>query len=395
MTNMAVYIIAFPNDNSNMILNENVSRKIIPIAGGKGGVGKSIIAVNMALSLAKNGKKTVLVDLDLSGSNIHTLLGVKNTKPGIGNIISGLKASVSELVCPTKWENLYYIPGDVHVYGVGEITQPEKILIINGLLETEADYIILDLGGGTSFTVLDFFLVSNSGLIITTPQTTSVMNAYAFLKNYVLRFLQRAFASNKGISKYLNSVVKEQNQEDRKTMSEIMESITKISIEDGEKASAFLDVLQPKLILNKINSASDIVIAIGLRDLCKKNLSINIECLGTVLETEIVNRSSENLTPFVHDFPEHIVTNEVHRISQKILQSGNFPQMPLELDYYSDSYELAHIETENDIAIQQSEKKSGENTSEFEVDQLLELIRLQQGKIQELQGTLRMLSIGQ
>ncbi|MCK5736715.1 MAG: P-loop NTPase, partial [Spirochaetaceae bacterium] len=77
-----------------MILNENVERKIIPIAGGKGGVGKSVIAVNLALSMSMFGKKTVLVDLDLGGSNLHTMLGLRNSNPGMGNFVSGRKFSV-------------------------------------------------------------------------------------------------------------------------------------------------------------------------------------------------------------------------------------------------------------------------------------------------------------
>jgi flagellar biosynthesis protein FlhG len=56
-----------------MILNENTQKKVIPIAGGKGGVGKSVISSNLALLSAVNGKKTILVDLDLGGSNQHTM----------------------------------------------------------------------------------------------------------------------------------------------------------------------------------------------------------------------------------------------------------------------------------------------------------------------------------
>jgi flagellar biosynthesis protein FlhG len=71
-----------------MVINENVSKKIIPIAGGKGGVGKTIITANLAIELAKNGKNVVVIDLDLGGSNLHTYLGMKNTKLGIGNFLT-------------------------------------------------------------------------------------------------------------------------------------------------------------------------------------------------------------------------------------------------------------------------------------------------------------------
>lgn len=381
-----------------MILNENVDRKIIPIAGGKGGVGKSVIAVNMALSMALFGKKTVLVDLDLGGSNIHTILGVKNVNAGIGNFISGRTFSMNDLVCPTTWENLYYVPGDVLVYGIGELTKATKNRIIKGLMEIDADYVVIDLGGGTNFTVVDFFLISNSGLIVTTPQNTSIMNAYSFLKNYVFRFLQRAFASDKKVSSYLKKILKEPRPGVQHTVKDIIDEISERNPEAGEKAEAFLEVLQPKLILNKITSPEDITMAEGLRDLCSRNLSINLECLGNVIKDDIVDDSVTIRRPFILDHPDDIITEEILRICQKVIQSVHFPEMPLELDYYSDSFELAQIEAENDLTIlaeYETPQEESTDSGQYDIDKLLELIRIQQEKINELQGTLRMLSFGQ
>ena len=378
-----------------MILNENVDRKIIPVAGGKGGVGKSVIAANLALSMCLYGKKTILVDLDLGGSNIHTLLGLRNTNPGIGNFVSGRKYSINELLSPTEWENLYFIPGDVLVYGIGELTKSVKARIVEGLLDIEADYIIVDLGGGANFTVIDFFLISNSGLIVTTPQAISIMNAYSFLKNYVFRFLQRVFAVDKPIASYFRKVLKERQPSSGKTVADMISDIRAISPAHGNKAETFLEVLQPKLILNKIMGIEDASLAEGLRDLCAQNLSINLEGLGTVMDEEIVNRSVNLQRPFILDSEENIATTEIHRIAQKIIQSGNFPKMPLELDYYADSFELIHIEMENDLAAVQGRGKNTGSSGDYDVDKLLELIRIQQGKIQELQGTVRMLSINE
>jgi len=378
-----------------MILNENVDRKIIPIAGGKGGAGKSVIAVNLALSMCLYGEKTVLVDLDLGGSNIHTLLGLKNTSPGVGNFLSGKKYLMNELLLPTEWENLFFIPGDVLVYGVGELTQSIRTRIVKGLLDIEADYIIIDLGGGANFTVVDFFLISNSGLIVTTPQVISVMNAYSFLKNYVFRFLQRVFAADKAITSYLRKVLKERRPGDKKTVTDMISDIGEINPALGKKAELFLKVLQPKLILNKIEGIEDASLAEGLRDLCAQNLSINLEGLGTVMNEEVVNHSVNLQRPFILDNEDSIVTTEIHRIAQKIIQSENFPKMPLELDYYSDSFELIHIEMENDLAAVQNDSKDTDSPSNYDVDKLLELVRIQQSKIQELQGTVRMLSVNE
>ena len=376
-----------------MILNENVDRKIIPIAGGKGGVGKSVLAANLALSMALYGKRTVLVDLDLGGSNLHTLLGMKNVNPGVGNFLSGRELSVSDLAVPTEWENLLFVPGDVLVCGIGELTKATKTRVVKGILEIDADYIVIDLGGGTNFTVVDFFLVSNSGLIVTTPQNTSIMNAYSFLKNYVFRFLQRAFAQDKAVSSYLKKVLRERRPGSGSSVPDIIAGIAGIDADAGEKAEAFLEVLQPKLLLNKINGLDDVRIAQGLRDLAAKNLSIDLECLGTVMNDATVDLSIDEGRPFILDYPDEVVSGEMHRIAQKIIQSGQFPRMPLELDYYADTFELAQIETENDLASLRRQPREEEEEGRYDIDKLLELVRIQQTRIQELQSTLKMLSI--
>ena len=60
---------------------------IIPVAGGKGGVGKSILAANLAMALAQAGHETIAVDLDLGGSNLHSYLGISNTFAGVGDFL--------------------------------------------------------------------------------------------------------------------------------------------------------------------------------------------------------------------------------------------------------------------------------------------------------------------
>jgi len=186
-----------------MVINENSKRKVIPIASGKGGVGKTVIAANLAVDLAAAGKKTVAVDLDLGGSNLHTVLGIKNLNPGIGNFLSDSNIYFEDIVCATPYENLSFISGDVLVPGLADIPFSQKKRLLSSILSLEADYVILDLGSGSNFHVLDYFLISNSGMLVIRNQKTSIVNTYAFLKNLVFRFLQRAFVSHREIVEYL------------------------------------------------------------------------------------------------------------------------------------------------------------------------------------------------
>jgi flagellar biosynthesis protein FlhG len=369
-----------------MILNENSEKKIIPIAGGKGGVGKSVLSTNLSLLMAVNGKKTIVVDLDLGGSNLHTMLGMKNNNIGIGNFISDKSISMEDLIVPTQYENLFLIPGDVLVYGLGEVSFEEKKRITKGLVELDADYVILDLGAGSSLNVIDFFLISNSGIVVTTPHMTSIMNSFGFLKNVAFRFLQRAFADNEVFTAYFEKAFLERKPGEQKTLKEMLGELHHLEPEAVDKAELFLDILQPKIIMNMAEDASELSLAESLKDLTARSLSIHSECLGMLFSDSQVSDSLKERTPFIMQYPGSVTAEGMDRIVQKITLSKRFPEMPLELDYYKDSFELTQIEAENDQTAIET-KQTGGYTPE-EINNLLDLLDEQRLRIKELETAL-------
>ena len=99
-----------------MLKKGEVFMQIIPIASGKGGVGKSLIAANLAIALGQAGKKVVLADLDLGASNLHLVLGIQGRKNGIGSFL--IKAAeFKDIIVDTDYENLRFVPGDSEIPG--------------------------------------------------------------------------------------------------------------------------------------------------------------------------------------------------------------------------------------------------------------------------------------
>ena len=144
-----------------MVVTQKRKSKIIPIASGKGGVGKTELCANLGVRLGQLGKKTVLIDLDMGGSNLHSALNMKNKNPGVGNYLSDKKLSFDSLIVETGYSNVSFIPGDVLVAGTPNLTYGQKNGLLKQIEKIDADYILLDLGSGASNNVVDFFLISN------------------------------------------------------------------------------------------------------------------------------------------------------------------------------------------------------------------------------------------
>ncbi len=156
--------------------------RIIPIASGKGGVGKSLVAANLGVAFAQAGQRVVLADLDLGASNLHLVLGHHSPQMGIGTFLSNTKSDFTGVIADTDVRGLRFIPGDNEIPGTANLTIIQRKTLVKQLLalKNETDILILDLGAGTHQSILEFFLLSNQGIVVSAPAVTAVLNAYVF-----------------------------------------------------------------------------------------------------------------------------------------------------------------------------------------------------------------------
>jgi flagellar biosynthesis protein FlhG len=168
----------------------NSTARIITIGGGKGGVGKSIVSSNLAVAMAQNGHRVVLVDCDLGAANQHVLFGIDRPLPGLQALIDRKIDSLTPAMTPTGLPNLHLVAGTGASVGAANISHGEKQRIMKKIRALNADVVIVDVGAGVSFNVLDFFELGSQRLLVVTPQVTSIQTAYSFLKGAVLRTLR-------------------------------------------------------------------------------------------------------------------------------------------------------------------------------------------------------------
>ncbi len=169
-------------------MNPDKKTKIIfSVGGGKGGVGKSIFSVAFGTVLAGEGHNVALVDLDLGTANLHTYLGIIKKTPTIADFILKKTPSLKDILLETSRKNLRIISGAEFVPGMANPAHWMKLKIMRHIKALPADLIIIDLGAGVHFNTLDFFGVSDRGIVITAPEPGAVINAYSFIKGALFK----------------------------------------------------------------------------------------------------------------------------------------------------------------------------------------------------------------
>ncbi len=230
--------------------------RIIPIASGKGGVGKSLVSANLGVAFAQAGKRVVLADLDLGASNLHLVLGHQAPQMGIGTFLSNTKSNFANVIVDTDVRGLRFIPGDNEIPGTANLTVFQRKALVKQFLalKDDADILILDLGAGTHQSILDFFLLSNQGIVVSAPAVTAVLNAYVFLKNTIFRLMFNSCTRGSPARSYLEKLRKDSSGGHHKLyIPKILPEIERIDSVSHGNFLKRIEMLHPKLVMNLVD----------------------------------------------------------------------------------------------------------------------------------------------
>ncbi len=155
--------------------------KIIAISSGKGGVGKTNVSINLALSMAMQGKEVILLDADLGMANVDVLLGL-NTEYDLSHVISG-ERTLEEIMVEGP-SGIKIIPASSGIHKMANLTEAEQVGLINAFSElgNAVDALIVDTGAGISDTVINFCRASQDVMVVVHDEPASITDAYAFIK---------------------------------------------------------------------------------------------------------------------------------------------------------------------------------------------------------------------
>ena len=264
--------------------------RFITVGGGKGGVGKSIVSSNLAVAIASTGAKVVLVDCDLGAANQHVLFGIDRPRPGLQALLDRKIDSLQEALTPTPHPNLHLVAGTGASVGAANINHGEKQRIIRRLRNLQADVVVIDVGAGVSYNVLDFFELGAQRLLVVTPQVTSIQTAYSFLKGSVLRTLQHHAEK----ASELELLAPASKSGENEKVSVILARVREKSPELADSIDGILARFGAQIIGNQVFDNAQTGIFHAITRMIQDFLGINVPILGSVRASKRI-RESVNL----------------------------------------------------------------------------------------------------
>ncbi len=291
------------------------ARSIVAFGGGKGGIGKSLVAANVGIALAKTGQRVLLVDADLGGANLHTCLGVSQPASTLSDfVLRGVP--LSKLAVPTGIDGLSLVSGALDALDAANPRAQVRSRLLQELQAQDVDYLLLDLGAGTGVHTLDFFLLANHGLLVVLPEPTSVENAYRFLKASLLRRLQQ-LARELGVERLAEGALGSRDSAMR-TPAEVVAHVRNSDPAAAEALATALQTYRVKLVVNQVRAPADESVGPAVASAWKKFFGLEMDYLGGIPYDDAAWRAVRRRRPLLLDSPDSEAAKQLHAVAARL-----------------------------------------------------------------------------
>ncbi|RPI03313.1 MAG: DUF4339 domain-containing protein [Calditrichaeota bacterium] len=305
---MQEWVEASEIDEFRNLFTEEVKRvhqkTVFAVGGGKGGVGKTVLTASLGIGLAAHDYDVVIVDADFGGANLHTCMGILEPDYTFYHFYSLQRESLEDICLETPVKNLRMISGACGTLGIANPRFHQKLRFINQLKHLNADYILLDLGAGSSYNVIDFFLAAEHGILVTTPEPMAIQETFNFLKMAVMRKLMRDLRKNTSAVAILEQHMYAEPGKMHFTMDDVINDVRQIDEIAAFSIETFLSSYHPRLILNMVHSNKEIQEGDSFKTAAHDLLSVDVEYIGFIEYDENVRKSVKELKPFVIENPK-------------------------------------------------------------------------------------------
>jgi flagellar biosynthesis protein FlhG len=295
-----------------------MSNVVWAIGGGKGGIGKSFISSSIAICLTRIGKSVTLVDLDLGSANLHTCLGIKVPPLSLSDFVSGRARDLNEIAIETEMPGLSFVSGFNDALNIADLGRDAKDRLIGNLHNLPTQYVILDLGAGTSENTLDFFLAADQKIAAVTPEPTSIENAYRFLKSSFYRRLRQA-ENELGIQSLIEEAMDARNRHGIRSPADLLRFIANADPDAGSRLTEKISDFQVQILLNQVRTREDIDLGHSMRSVCRRYFGIDANYLGYIDHDNAVWQSLRKRRHLMVEYPYSSIVGQFLGVTKNLL----------------------------------------------------------------------------
>jgi flagellar biosynthesis protein FlhG len=266
------------------------------------------------------------MDLDLGAANLHLYLGVWALRHRINDYLDKKVDDLESIAVETE-HGPAIIGGGSSRLGSANLPYTQKLKLIRAIRRMDADYIVLDLGGDTSYNILDFFLLSQTGMVLTTCDPAAYLDAYTFIKMALYRRLARLFGAesvyrhfkDERLQGVIRSFVGPTDARSARHVTDLLNQISLHAPEGRELVERAVAEFQPKLIVNMVQSNREVTDLIQrMQAVSMRMLSVPIECVGKLAVDPDIARSTHDLIPEVARHPDGAMAQCIAEMLQRL-----------------------------------------------------------------------------
>jgi flagellar biosynthesis protein FlhG len=268
------------------------------------------------------GKRVVLVDADLGGANLHTCLGLAGPPLTLGDFIQRRVERIEDVAVETGRPGLRLISGASDFLSAANINYAQKVRVLNRIRALDVDVVLMDLGAGTAYNIIDFFLAADVSLLVVVPEPTSIENGYRFIKSALYRRLRRA-AEGDEVRRLVDSAIDARNAGGFRTPLDLLAAVEREDPRAAEVLRRELRAYQPRFVVNQVRGEADAAIGHQLVTACARHLGIRAAYAGFVRYDDAVWRCVRQRRLFLDDPEGGRPSEDVHKIAAGLLQGEN------------------------------------------------------------------------
>lgn len=283
---------------------------IVSAGSGKGGTGKTTIISNLATLLAQSGRRVCILDLDVGGANVHVFFGLFEPQHTLSDFLSRRVNSLNDIKhALDSFHGLEIIPGTGETLQSANMTFQEKSRLLRAIPHIDTDILFIDVGAGTSYNNLDFFMAADLQICTTMAEPTSIADFQRFLQLATIRKTLTRFLSRSEVSRALKN-------NSYATIAEVFETAEHLHHGAKAKIQAELANFHPLLITNRVTPSVKLN-SLKLKTMAKKFLGISLPELGEIPEDAEIRKALQAYMPVCEFSPQAEASLAIKVIEKK------------------------------------------------------------------------------